>query len=439
MPLDRGGIKPGVRLQSHHISDVYDLLLGVMTDTDVTFGRNLTVKGALSTVGSISQVAPGPTSVPLTIYGAPGQSVDLLDVRASDSTLLYSINFGGTVINPRMSGAVINQLGPGVSGSGNLVGATAPTLTNAILNNPTINSGVLGGTLVGGTINASTLTNPTINTPTISGGTINSPTLTGTITGVPIVANTVAYSSRDADGVTGRGMVWRDAANALVLQAGLANVTRFVNGANSVQWAHFDANGNFVQDVGNAQLGLGSTAGGDTLVGGTAAQTLSNKTLTNPAINGGTMTNTTLAGTSLNTTGAALTTPTITSPTLAGTVSGTPAWASAQAFPSGSSLGTLKLLGQQANGTDVKIDYGVSNNFSIASNGSPNQSVSFHTPFTNPPFVMATIFSASGSMSQIVSYNTQVHSVTTSNFQVDFSNASGSSQNMSVSWIAIGN
>jgi hypothetical protein len=29
--------------------------------------------------------------------------------------------------------------------------------------------------------------------------------------------------------------------------------------------------------------------------------------------------------------------------------------------------------------------------------------------------------------------------VTTSNFQVDFSNASGSSQNMSVSWIAIGN
>lgn len=102
MPLIRGDIKPGARLKSRYLTDIYDLLAGVITDTDVTLGRNLTVKGALSTVGSVSQVAPGPTNVPMTIQGAPGQTADLFDVRDSASNLLFAINAGGTVVTPRI-------------------------------------------------------------------------------------------------------------------------------------------------------------------------------------------------------------------------------------------------------------------------------------------------------------------------------------------------
>jgi hypothetical protein len=109
MPLLRGEIKPGVRLKSRYITDLYDLLSGVITDTDVTIGRNLTVHGALSTVGSVSQVAPGPGNVPFTIYGAPGQTADLFDVRDSNSNLLFSINAGGTVMTPRIGDYTLAQ------------------------------------------------------------------------------------------------------------------------------------------------------------------------------------------------------------------------------------------------------------------------------------------------------------------------------------------
>ena len=99
MPLDRGSIKTGARLKTHFLTDLYDLLNGTITDTDVTFGRNLTVKGALSTVGSVSQVAPGPTNVPITIYGAVGQTANLFEVRNSASDILFAIGAGGTA-NP---------------------------------------------------------------------------------------------------------------------------------------------------------------------------------------------------------------------------------------------------------------------------------------------------------------------------------------------------
>jgi hypothetical protein len=119
MPLDRGNIKPGARLKSRWITDIYDLLAGVITDTDVTLGRNLTVKGALSTVGSVSQVAPGPTNVPFTIYGAVGQTADLFDVRDSSSNLLFAINAGGTLLAPRISDYTLaqhNHSGPSQGG-----------------------------------------------------------------------------------------------------------------------------------------------------------------------------------------------------------------------------------------------------------------------------------------------------------------------------------
>jgi hypothetical protein len=103
MPLDRASIKSGQRLRTRWITDLYDLLNGGITDTDVTLGRNLTVRGALSTVGSVSQVAPGPTNVPFTVIGAPGQSVDLFEVRDSASNLLFAVNAGGTLQPVRIS------------------------------------------------------------------------------------------------------------------------------------------------------------------------------------------------------------------------------------------------------------------------------------------------------------------------------------------------
>lgn len=97
MPLDRANIKSGQRLRTRWITDLYDLLNGTITDTDVTLGRNLTVRGALSTVGSVSQVAPGPNNVPMTVYGAPGQVANLFDVRDSNSNLLFGVSAAGTI------------------------------------------------------------------------------------------------------------------------------------------------------------------------------------------------------------------------------------------------------------------------------------------------------------------------------------------------------
>ena len=98
---------------------------GTITDTDVTFGRNLTVKGALSTVGSVSQVAPGPANVPFTIYGAQGQTADLLDVRAWDSTLLFSVNAGGTLVMPRISDYTLAAHNHTTPAQGGQIGAAA--------------------------------------------------------------------------------------------------------------------------------------------------------------------------------------------------------------------------------------------------------------------------------------------------------------------------
>jgi len=103
MPLDRAAIKPGARLTQRMIGDLYDLLNGTITDTDVILGRNLTVKGALSTIGSVSQVAPGPTNVPFTIYGATGQTANLFEARDSLSNLLFAVGPGGTLQPVRIS------------------------------------------------------------------------------------------------------------------------------------------------------------------------------------------------------------------------------------------------------------------------------------------------------------------------------------------------
>jgi microcystin-dependent protein len=97
VPLDRASIKPGQRLRTRWITDLYDLLNGTLTDTDVTLGRNLTVRGALSTVGSVSQVAPGPANVPMTLYGAPSQTANLFEIRDSGSNLLFSVSAAGTI------------------------------------------------------------------------------------------------------------------------------------------------------------------------------------------------------------------------------------------------------------------------------------------------------------------------------------------------------
>lgn len=144
MPLDRGAIRPGARLTERMIGDLYDLLSGEITDVDVTLGRNLIVKGALSSVGAVSQVAPGPTTVPLTLYGAPGQTANLFEIRDSSSNLLFAVNAGGSLTPVRISDWTLAQhthasagqggtINVGTSAEGSYAGATAVVGVNYIV------------------------------------------------------------------------------------------------------------------------------------------------------------------------------------------------------------------------------------------------------------------------------------------------------------------
>jgi hypothetical protein len=109
MPLDRGNIKTGQRLRTRWITDLYDLLNGAMTDTDVTLGRNLTVRGALSTIGAVSQVSPGPTNVPLTVIGAFGQSANLIEAKDSGGNVLFAVGANGVLSPVRINDFTLAQ------------------------------------------------------------------------------------------------------------------------------------------------------------------------------------------------------------------------------------------------------------------------------------------------------------------------------------------
>lgn len=125
MPVEKGALKPGARLTVRMIKDLYDVLDGTITDTDVTLGRNLTVRGSLSTVGNVNQVAPGPNNVPLSVMGAPGQVANLFEARNSVGDLLFAINAGGTLVPVRISDFSLAQHNHTLATSGGLLGGGA--------------------------------------------------------------------------------------------------------------------------------------------------------------------------------------------------------------------------------------------------------------------------------------------------------------------------
>lgn len=287
-----------------------------------------------------------------------------------------------------------------------------------------------------GSIPASAIPDGSITSAKIQDGTIQGYDFAdGAVTNPKLAANAVT-TDKIADGTIQGADI---AGNTITSD----KIATFSSGPFTTDWFR---NNTINQGIFNtpANQGIAFDASGayaypssDRLVTATAPQTLVNKTLVNPtAISGATLTSCTINSSTTNS--QTDNSPTINNPTLAGTVAGAPAWSSVQNFAAGTQVGGRRILGQQVNGSDWRIDYGVSNTFTVANGGSPNQSVSFHTAFSTTPFILATLNTATGSTGQITSYNTVVHNQSASGFQVDFSNASGSNQSMSCSWVAIG-
>jgi len=107
-----------------------------------------------------------------------------------------------------------------------------------------------------------------------AGGTIR------TSAGAIVAPNNVpGFCARNAANTADCSLLWLDSNNSTVVMAGPSNVTRFVNGANSVQWGQFDTSGNWIQQAGTMYVGA------DPVTTPTASQTLTNKTLNSDALN----------------------------------------------------------------------------------------------------------------------------------------------------------
>jgi len=103
-----------------------------------------------------------------------------------------------------------------------------------------------------------------------AGGTIR------TSAGQIVAPNSVGgFASRNAANTADATMLWMDGSNATVMMAGASNVIRLVNSTNSIQWAHWDAAGNYTQDAGAMYVGA------DRVVTLVASQSLSNKIYVN--------------------------------------------------------------------------------------------------------------------------------------------------------------
>jgi hypothetical protein len=170
-----------------------------------------------------------------------------------------------------------------VVGTSTLDGAATVGSTLRVTGAVTLDAGLSVGTDLTVTRDLTVGRNQTIaGTLGVTGAVSVTGTLTagGTIrtSGGQIVApNSIGgFASRNAANTADATMLWMDGANATVMMAGASNVIRLVNSTNSIQWAHWDAAGNYIQDAGTMYVG------GDAVVTLAAAQTLTNKMLTNP-------------------------------------------------------------------------------------------------------------------------------------------------------------
>jgi len=278
-----------------------------------------------------------------------------------------------------------------------------------------------------------------------------------TFAGVSVcVPNSSYYAAMDTGGVQ-RPMLWQDSLNNTVVQAGGANVTRFLNQPVSVEWARFDATHltvNYQESIVyippavsassylTAMLELRTNASvppqlsfhmpgaiGGTMympVGGWPRWILNTSTDYAFVMDGLTQT---------------LTSKTITSPTLNGTVAGQPGWASAQAFPASTTVGGRPIMLGYANASDYQVDYGITGMVTIPAGGAGNTAVSFNHAFSTPPaMVQVTLTSFSGAISNGLSKmgSPNVHGIGTNGFFVDLDNQTGGSQAVQFAWLAIG-
>jgi hypothetical protein len=217
-----------------------------------------------------------------------------------------------------------------VTGTGNVVKATSPSLTT-----PTIAGATLSGAIAGGTFTGSTMTSPALNSPTITTATFSGTQSGGTFTGATLTTPTIASftnAQHDHSNAAGGGLV------SVSAPSGTIFTDPKINDTTATHTYNFAVN----ELAANRTITLPLLTGNDTFVFADFSQTLTNKTLTTPTIgnftnaqhghtgatSGGTLDASAITGSITGTgsivkgTSPSLTTPSISGATVTGTVSG---------------------------------------------------------------------------------------------------------------------
>lgn len=249
--------------------------------------------------------------------------------------------------------------------------------------------------------------------------TLGSLAVTGTVTGELHITGAVTADSTLA--VTGAATVGSLQSNGFVAAGAAVSVSAgdlSASRGNNTGYA-FLANGSHYVGFDGTNYQMPSSllyVNGDRAVTETAAETLSNKTLNSPVLNS----------------------PSIGNPSLSGTVSGQPGWASAQAFPAGTTVGGSRAVATHMP-SDWIIDGGSIFFNSIPSGGAGTQiAANFGAAYAAAPWVVCQIRDSSGGINTLQKFGVEARGVGTNGFYAAIDNQTGSTQSLWVDWLAFG-
>lgn len=246
-----------------------------------------------------------------------------------------------------------------VTGTGNVVKATSPTIATPTITSPSIAGGTLSGVFSGGTFTTATMTSPALNSPTITTATFSGTQTGGTFSGATLTTPTIAsftnaqhdHSSASQGGlVSASAPVGQTLTNPKINDLSSTNTYNFATSEltadRTVTLPLLTSNdvfvfADFIQTLQNKTLispTIGSftnaqhnhtvASAGGTLDGGAIGTSVTgtgnvvkatSPSITSPTISGATFTGSQSGGTF---TGTTLTTPTINGATLTGTIAG---------------------------------------------------------------------------------------------------------------------
>jgi hypothetical protein len=249
-------------------------LTGNLSAAAATFSTTLTVAGAASFGTTVTVTGNAQLNGALDLVGTATfhSGLSVATITSASVTLSGALTVAGTV-NITATGSNALVVAGGVSLQSTLAVTGTTTLSGSLqfaagaayiqsFGTDTTFVQISKLTVTPGT---TTLTGLTVNGNSSMTGAINA---TGQVFagGGMLVPNGAQFAARDVDGTTVRGMLWHDGGNATVLQAGAANTIRIVNGPNSIQYAAWDAAGNFTMNQGSLYV-----PGGTAFIGGSVS------------------------------------------------------------------------------------------------------------------------------------------------------------------------